>query len=133
MRTWNIRYLLPVLLVLVFAMGVVAESGNDPSWKAPASAAAKKNPMAKNANAAKQGEEAFQRTCAACHGPHGDAGLAGASNLRSAGVQAQSDGALEWKISNGNVSKGMPAFNALSQDKRWELVRYIRTLKTPSK
>jgi len=114
---------------------VIAQNatGHDPNWKAPASAAAKKNPLAKDPNAAPAGQSTFLRSCSACHGESGDAGLAGASNLKSAAVQAQSDGALEWKISNGNVSKGMPAFGSMSQEKRWQLVRFIRTLKAPAK
>jgi len=128
---------LPLLLLFCISglgAGLVAQSaGHDASWKAPASAAAKKNPLAKDANAAQAGQATYLRTCSACHGETGDAGLAGASNLKSAAVQAQSDGALEWKISNGNVSKGMPAFGSLSQEKRWQLVRYIRTLKSPTK
>lgn len=129
----------PPLLLLLFCIsglgaGFAAQSaGHDASWKAPASAAAKKNPLAKDANAAQAGQSTYLRTCSACHGEGGDAGLAGASNLKSAAVQAQSDGALEWKISNGNVSKGMPSFGSLSEEKRWQLVRYIRTLKAPTK
>ncbi len=112
-------------------LGLIAQqsAGHDASWKAPASAAGKKNPLAKDANATEAGQSAYLRSCSACHGETGDAGLAGASNLKSPGVQGQSDGALEWKIANGNVSKGMPAFGSLSQEKRWQLVRYIRTLK----
>lgn len=126
----RLKFVLLAACLLGLALGVTAEStGHDASWKAPASASAKKNPLAKDANAAQAGRPTFLRSCSTCHGETGDAGLAGASNLKSAAVQAQSDGALQWKITNGNVSKGMPAFGSLSQEKRWQLVRYIRTLK----
>ena len=131
MRHGKLVFALLVVCLLGLTVGLVAQqsAGHDPNWKAPASATAKKNPLAKDANAARAGQSTFLRSCSACHGETGDAGLAGASNLKSAGVQAQSDGALEWKIANGNISKGMPAFGSMSDEKRWQLVRYIRTLK----
>lgn len=129
----NIVLLAACLLGLALCLFAQQSAGHDASWKAPASASAKKNPLAKDANAAQAGQSTFSRSCSPCHGETGDAGLAGASNLKSAAVQAQSDGALEWKIANGNVSKGMPAFGSMSQDKLWQLVRYIRTLKAPTK
>jgi len=130
------KLLLAVSLFCISGLGagIAAQSANhDATWKAPASAAAKKNPLAKDANAVQAGQTTYLRTCSACHGENGDAGIAGASNLKSAGVQAQSDGALEWKIANGNMSKGMPSFGSLSEEKRWQLVRYIRALKAPTK
>jgi mono/diheme cytochrome c family protein len=125
-----------LMFVLIAGLGFAVElglaaqqSGHDATWKAPASAAAKKNPLAKDPDAAKAAQPIFLRSCSACHGENGDAGLAGASNLKSPAVQAQTDGALEWKIANGNVSKGMPAFGEMSEEKRWQIVSYIRTLK----
>jgi mono/diheme cytochrome c family protein len=130
----KLKFVLLAVSLSGLELGLIAQSsGHDTNWKAPASAAAKKNPLAKDANAAQGGQSTYLRSCSTCHGETGDAGLAGASNLKSAAVQAQSDGALEWKIANGNVSKGMPAFGSLSQEKRWQVVRFIRTLKAPPK
>ncbi|HLH06074.1 MAG TPA: c-type cytochrome [Terriglobales bacterium] len=132
MHIRNLKFVLLVLCFFGFDLILIAENsagGHDPNWKVPASAAAKRNPLAKDPAAAKAGKLAFDRTCSACHGAKGDAGLAGASNLRSPAVQAQSDGALEWKITNGNFNKGMPSFNSIPEHQRWEIVRYIRTLK----
>jgi mono/diheme cytochrome c family protein len=135
MHYGKLKFALLVVCLSGLELGLVAQqsTGHDASWKAPASAAAKKNPLAKDANAAQAGQSTFLRSCSTCHGESGDAGVAGASNLKSPAVQAQSDGALEWKIANGNVSKGMPAFGSMSQEKLWQLVRYIRTLKTSTK
>lgn len=44
-------------------------------------------------------------------------------------VQAQTDGTLFWKITNGNASHGMPSFSKLPELQRWQLVLYIRSLK----
>jgi hypothetical protein len=43
-------------------------------------------------------------------------------------VQQQSDGTLFWKITNGNSSRGMPAFSKLPELQRWQLVLYVRAL-----
>jgi mono/diheme cytochrome c family protein len=45
-------------------------------------------------------------------------------------VQLQSDGTLFWKITNGNTGKGMPAFSKLPEPERWQIVMYLRELKT---
>jgi len=44
-------------------------------------------------------------------------------------LQSQSDGALLWKITNGNVDKGMPPFSGLPEMQRWQIILYVRTLK----
>jgi mono/diheme cytochrome c family protein len=134
MRYGKLQFAMLVVCLSGLELGLAAQqSGHDASWKAPASASAKKNPLVKDANAARAGQSTFLRSCSTCHGETGDAGIAGASNLKSAAVQAQTDGALEWKIANGNVSKGMPAFGSMSQEKLWQLVRFIRTLKSSTK
>ncbi len=43
-------------------------------------------------------------------------------------VQEQSDGALFWKITNGNPDRGMPSFSQLPELQRWQLVLYLRKL-----
>jgi mono/diheme cytochrome c family protein len=135
MRYGKLKFAMLVVCLSGLELRLAAQqsTGHDASWKAPASASAKKNPLAKDASAALAGRSIYLRSCSTCHGESGDAGLAGASNLKSTAVQAQSDGALEWKIANGNVSKGMPAFGSISQENRWQLVRFIRTLKSPTK
>jgi hypothetical protein len=45
-------------------------------------------------------------------------------------VQSQSDGALFWKITNGNPDRGMPSFSRLPELQRWQLVLYIRSLRS---
>jgi hypothetical protein len=47
-------------------------------------------------------------------------------------VQDQSDGTLFWKITNGNLNRGMPSFSRLPELQRWQIVLYIRTLRTPA-
>jgi mono/diheme cytochrome c family protein len=101
----------------------------DASWRPPAEAIAKKNPLAAKPEAAAGGEKLFKRNCVECHGEDGT-GLAKkhAANLQLANVQEQSDGALFWKITNGNPDRGMPPFSRLPELQRWQLVLYLRKL-----
>jgi mono/diheme cytochrome c family protein len=101
----------------------------DPNWKAPASAAARVNPLAKKPEAAAGGKKIFLRECVECHGEQGW-GLEKkhSADLQSPRVQSQSDGALFWKISNGNPDRGMPSFSRLPEMQRWQVVLFLRSL-----
>lgn len=127
MKTFSLAVVVGVL-ALCLAVAQDAPPKSDPSWVAPPDAAAKKNPQAGNPEAATAGKKLFMRHCAECHNEDGT-GLQDASNLQSPEVQKQSDGALFWKVTNGNVKKGMPPANRLSDDERWEVVSFLRTLK----
>ena len=69
-----------------------------------------------------------------CHGASGKGDGAAAAALpppkpadwTSAKVQAETDGELFWKITNGRGA--MPPWKHLPEKDRWELVNYIRTL-----
>lgn len=103
----------------------------DPGWRAPAEASARRNPLASRPEAAAGGEKLFKRNCVECHGEDGS-GLVkkNAADLQLPVVQQQSDGTLFWKISNGNADRGMPSFSRLPELQRWQLVLYLRKLKT---
>ncbi|MHB8735418.1 MAG: c-type cytochrome [Terriglobales bacterium] len=51
------------------------------------------------------------RECLACHGGDGS-GISHAANLRATLVQQQNDGILFWKLTAGNLRRGMPSFPA---------------------
>src|SRR5215469_11023158 len=97
----------PLVALIIFTGLVclgIAQTQKPPAnkWEAPADAAAKPNPEAKNPDAQANGRKLYMRTCVGCHEEDGSGKDTGAANLRSAEVQAQSDGALFWKITNGN-------------------------------
>ncbi len=104
-------------------------------WKAPADADKTKNPITDIISAAKTGKNIFEIQCSACHGndakgdgPSGKMLNPKPSDLTSGSVQAQSDGALFWKITNGKSP--MPAFEGILNPKqRWEIIKYLRSLK----
>ena len=106
----------------------------DPNWTVPPEAAAKQNPLASKSGTAAGGRKLFMRHCAECHGTEGG-GMRQkhSADLQLREVQSQSDGALFWKITNGNLSRGMPSFSRLPELQRWQIVLFIRMLKVSEK
>ena len=104
-------------------------------WVAPASADKNVNPLKGDANAADSGKRTYKMLCLICHGAKGKGdGMGGAgltpkpADLTDASVQAQTDGALFWKLQVGKPP--MASYEtAIPEKKRWELINYIRTLK----
>jgi mono/diheme cytochrome c family protein len=109
-------------------------------WQAPADAADLVNPVKSKPDAAKTGREFYMQVCAACHGKSGQGNGINSSfpkrdgkslpptNLTSKVVQANTDGELFWKITNGKSP--MPAHRIrLDDEQRWHIVSFLRTLK----
>ncbi len=116
---------------LLFCAGLVAAQNPayqpDPAWQPPAAAAARTNPLAGSPELAAGGRKLFQRNCAQCHGAEGQ-GMKKAADLQLPVVQQQTDGALFWKITNGNSRRGMPSFSGLPEMQRWQIVLFLRTV-----
>jgi mono/diheme cytochrome c family protein len=120
--------LLPVVLITGLLLAQNVNYQQDTKWQAPKEAAAKKNPLAEKPETAAGGKKLFKRNCMECHGESGQ-GLKKAADLQLSVVQAQSDGTLYWKITNGNPDRGMPSFSGIPELQRWQIVLYLRTLK----
>lgn len=101
----------------------------DSSWLAPASASARASPLVDRQAFAAGGGKIYRSRCASCHGDDGS-GTSRGPRLIDPVVQAQSDGALFWKISSGNSHAGMPSFSFLPEAQRWQLVIHLRALAT---
>ncbi len=107
--------------------------GQAAKWDAPAAEKAKKNPVAFAKESIAAGEKIAKTNCAPCHGDKGKGDGPGAAALpkkpadwTSKMVQAETDGALFWKISKGNPP--MPPWESLPEKDRWNLVNYIRSV-----
>ena len=118
---------------VVAAVGLAASARAQGAWDAPAGEKGKKNPSPADAKTIEQGKKVAQVNCVSCHGAtgKGDGAAAAALNPKPADwtskkLQAESDGEIFWKISNGRGP--MPAWKFLPENDRWALVRYIRTL-----
>ncbi len=122
------------LYLVLIAFGFTFVSQGQSTWVAPDSANSLKNPVADNSEALASGKTSFEAICFVCHGNQGKGDGLNAPNLErppadltAVTVQAQSDGALFWKISEGNPP--MLSFRySLSEEQRWQLVHYIREL-----
>ncbi len=125
------RTVLLINLLFYLTTVSIAQNNNyavDPTWKVPSKFAQMANPVKSSAEALHRGAELYAAQCSLCHGSDGQ-GLNNAANFHLAAVQAQSDGALFWKLTNGNPDKGMPAFKGLSEKDRWSLVTYLRAFR----
>lgn len=122
-----------ILLILFFACATINVKAQK-LWEAPPSAKDLKNPLAGNTSVLKDAKVLYISYCSPCHGANGEGKGPAAAGLQikpadhtSEKVQQQSDGALYWMISNGHTP--MPAYQkTLTDNQRWELVNYIRTL-----
>jgi len=122
-----------ILTILISMSFSVSSSFIQDKWVAPDSAKELKNPYTDSASIIK-GKSIYQIRCVVCHGTTGVGdGPAGktltppAADQTTAEVQAQTDGELFWKISEGRGS--MVGWKLmLSEEERWALVNYIRTL-----
>ena len=124
-----------ILLVISFlALTCSTLFAQDNTWVAPKSANDMKNPFAGDAVAATKGKVMFNQMCSICHGIKGNGkGAAGVSlnpkpaNFLSIRVKDESDGAIFWKLTNGNPP--MASYkDMLTENQRWQLVTYIRQL-----
>jgi glucose/arabinose dehydrogenase len=95
--------------------------------EAPSSASHLVNPYAGQAAAATAGAEMYARHCAACHGRSAE-GSGNIPPLAHTSVQSAVDGEVFWFITGGSVNDGMPAWDSLPEQQRWQLVTYLKTL-----
>ena len=105
-------------------------------WTAPDAFKSKKNPVGANAESIAAGKVLWSTHCKSCHGTKGLGDGSKAAQLKTepgdfskADVQAQADGSLFYKTSEGRDD--MPSFKKkiADEDDRWSLVNYIRTFK----
>jgi mono/diheme cytochrome c family protein len=129
--------LIPSVLVvasLAAAAGYTHEhkSDNRGVWLEIAQAPTKmrnwKNPYEGQPDAIAAGGKLFRRHCAECHGEDGQGRHA--PNLHSAGVQNATPGELAWLLRNGNLAHRMPPWAGIPEERRWQLVSYIKSLGT---
>jgi mono/diheme cytochrome c family protein len=128
------KVLLAVVIALIFLSIGLAALHQTP-WQVPQAEKLRKNPVpvsAANYNAAKP---LYDEYCANCHG---DAGKGDGSDAMmydpapsdltdSSHINKLSDGEIFYQITQGR--KPMPSFrNKLSEEQRWQLVIFVRTL-----
>jgi mono/diheme cytochrome c family protein len=127
-----VKNLLIVFSLLVVSAVVSAQPAfsqeTTSQWQAPESATSRKNPLVGKPQLAAGGAKVFERNCAVCHWDTAKREAHKAPDLASVATQSQSDGALFWKITNGNVRTGMPGWSNIPEPQRWQIVLYIRSM-----
>ena len=97
-----------------------------------------KNPTVDFETSVNRGEDMFKKNCAKCHGLNGNGYGVVAHGFTTwpkqlwtwNGADSGADGYLFWIIENGKSD--MPPWGLiLSEDKRWDLINYIKTIKKP--
>lgn len=94
--------------------------------QAPVKTRSWKNPYEGQPDAIAAGKKLFRQHCAECHGE--DAKGRHAPNLHSPGVQNATPGELAWLLRNGNLTHRMPPWAGLPEQRRWQIVSYVRSL-----
>ncbi len=128
------KNILRVGVALLFPVLLFAQAT---SWTVPESDANMDNPREANDASIEAGKAAFGQFCQACHGEGGAGDGTMIAMLRienmpdftdAATLGEQSDGALFFKIGNKGENK-MPAFAArVTEEQRWDIVNFLRTL-----
>ncbi len=122
---------------LVFAFAGAArerEQGTDDRGvllviaQAPAKARDWKNPYEGDPDAVLAGKKLYLQHCAECHGKNAR-GMRNAISLRTPQVQNATAGELVWLLRNGNLFHGMPSWSGLPEQRRWQIVTYLKSLR----
>ena len=123
-------FLAAVVCAILWTLLAVPLTAQDSQFHgAPASSVQLKNPYAGQQAAVAAGSRLYATNCSSCHGNHGQGN--GAMPAVSQGpTQLASDGEVFWFITTGAVDKGMPSWSALSERQRWQLVAYLKSLKS---
>ncbi|MBX7110278.1 MAG: copper resistance protein CopC [Dehalococcoidia bacterium] len=127
-----------VLGTAVVLAGVVLFYGGHTHAPAPQSVLNQTNPYPPDSRSIEAGRLLYEQQCVKCHGAagHGDgpeaSGLVPPPADLSTHVPLHTDGTVFYFISSGFPGTAMPAFaGTLSEQQRWDLVNYLRTLAQP--
>ena len=116
--------LLPVLFLH-------ADDANTNFHNAPASAKALKNPYENTEAAVQAGKRLYASNCLSCHGKTGK-GTGNVPSLVDGKLDSVAPGEIFWFITKGDKDNGMPSWASLPEKQRWQIVTFVRTIKSSS-
>jgi mono/diheme cytochrome c family protein len=136
---FNLQSFFFIATLLALNLVVINSFGQQPPWVAPKTADNVKNPLGADNSKIAETKTLYITNCGPCHGDKGRGDGPAAPGLNpkpadhtSAAVQGETDGAIFWKLSEGRSP--MPGYKKIfSDEQRWELVIYIRTLAKTAK
>ena len=130
MKTFKILTIIGIISFAFYSFTTLVQE----EWKVPAKYQTMKNPIAAKTDAA-IGKSLFTKHCKSCHGAEGFGDGPKAKEMKgdlgdfsTKEFQKQSDGALFYKTTTGR--NDMPEFakKLPSDEDRWLIVNYMRTL-----
>jgi glucose/arabinose dehydrogenase len=127
----GLRVIWTSLAVAVMFAAPCLRAQNKNFHNAPASAAKMKDPYAGSSEAIAAGKSLYAKTCASCHGAGGQ-GTGSIPPLKKGAIQLAKPGEVFWFITHGDISAGMPAWESLPEQQRWQIVTYVKTLSSPT-
>jgi glucose/arabinose dehydrogenase len=95
---------------------------------APTSSLQLTNPYVGQHAAVVAGRKLYAADCGSCHGVSGR-GTGNIPALSQGATQSVPDGEVFWFITTGSVDNGMPSWATLSEEQRWQIVSYLKSLK----
>ena len=123
---------------LLFSMLLAVSSGGQEVWVVPDEARNLENPVPLTDAALAAGEKSYGARCASCHGDLGKGDGKATRFIRPAPADLSTAeardrmtaGEMFYKITEGK--KPMPGMaRTLSDEERWQVVHYLRTLQPP--
>lgn len=130
----RVAVLLLVALASAIALSASQEEG---AWEVPPEAKAVPNPVENTPEAIAAGAELFKKHCVMCHGEEAKGDGPATQFIKPsppdistvAAKERMTDGEIFYKMTNGK--RPMPPMNRkMSEEERWEVVHYLRTLQT---
>ena len=107
---------------VTFAGGVDTRFHN-----APDSTKSARNPYEGDAAAAQAGKQLYGRNCLACHGKTGK-GTGNVPSLVGGKLDSVPPGEVFWFVTHGDKDNGMPSWNQLPANQRWQIITYVKSM-----
>lgn len=118
------------VLGAVMAAALVAGASSAGWWeRVPAKDHKRANPVAATGEAVAAGGIVYRDHCAQCHRADAQGDGKKKPSLRSARINAATDGDIEWFLRQGDLGHGMPSWSSLPEAQRWQVIAYLRSLK----
>jgi glucose/arabinose dehydrogenase len=114
--------------ILLPAVLLFAEQVNTKFHNAPASVKMAKNPY-DGEESRVAGQKLYARNCLSCHGKQGR-GTGNVPSLVDGNLDSVTPGEVFWFITKGSKDNGMPSWSFLQVKQRWQIVNYVKSMKS---